>query len=178
MVNCGRWGAILRRGRLSVICAFLVFGGVTLLRHDLSTTRVGSSHLKPVASSSLPMADWLELLARLPVAFELNVGQSARPVRFLAHGSGYGLFLTRQEAVLSLSAGRGSAAPTVVMQFAGANPEADLSGTEKLPGRTNYFIGNDPSRWLRNVSQFARVRYASLYSGINLEFYGNVGRLE
>ena len=170
MVNCGRWGAILRRGRLSVICALLVFGGVTLLRHDLSTTPIASSHLKTVAPTSL--------LARLPVAFELNIGQSAGAVKFLAHGSGYGLFLTRQEAVLSLSAGRGSSSPTVVMQFAGANPAADLSGTEKLPGHTNYFIGNDPSRWLRNVSQFARVRYARLYSGINLDFYGNEGHLE
>jgi len=170
MVNCGRWGAILRRGRLSVICALLVFGGVTLLRHDLSTTPIASSHLKTVEPSSL--------LARLPVAFELNVGQSAGPVKFLAHGSGYGLFLTPQEAVLSLSPAQGSSAPTVIMQFAGANPAADLSGTEKLPGHSNYFIGNDPSRWLRNGSQFARVRYGSLYSGINLDFYGNEGRLE
>ena len=32
MVNCGRWGAVLRRGRISVACALLVLGGVALIR--------------------------------------------------------------------------------------------------------------------------------------------------
>jgi hypothetical protein len=171
MVNCGRWGAVLRRGRLSVLCALLVFGGVTLLRHDLSTAPIASSHLKTVSPASL--------LARLPVAFEPNVGQSAEPVKFLAHGSGYGLFLTRGEAALSLSAAReGNSAPMVRMQFSGANPTTDVSATEKLAGRTNYFIGNDRSRWLRDVPQFGRVRYASLYPGIDLDFYGHEGHIE
>lgn len=172
MVNCGRWGAVLRRGRLSVLCALLVFGGVTLLRHDLSTTSPFlAPHSKTVATSSL--------LGRLPVAFEPNLGQAAAPVKFLAHGSGYGLFLTSHEAVLSLSAGRqGNSAPMVRMQFADANPAADVSATENLPGHTNYFIGNDRSRWLRNVPQFSRVRYRSLYSDIDLDFYGHEGRLE
>ena len=48
----------------------------------------------------------------------------------------------------------------------------------QLPGRSNYFIGNDPSRWRRNVPQFSRVQYRNLYSGIDLDFYGKQGRLE
>ena len=38
----------------------------------------------------------------LPMFFEPNQGQSAPPVKFLARGSGYGLFLTADEAVLQL----------------------------------------------------------------------------
>lgn len=171
MVNCGRWGAVLSRGRLSVLCALLVLGGVTLLRHDLSTTPTPSPYVKTSSPSSL--------LARLPVAFEPNVGQSVQPVKFLAHGSGYSLFLTSREAVLSLSASRrGAAAPVVKMQFADANPATEISATEKLPGHTNYFIGNDRSRWLRDVPQFSRVRYGNLYSGVDVDFYGHEGRLE
>src|SRR5512137_2042981 len=40
----------------------------------------------------------------LPLSFEANLGQSEKPVRFLARGQGYGLFITPTEAVLSLRA--------------------------------------------------------------------------
>src|SRR6266853_76931 len=39
---------------------------------------------------------------QLPLAFEANYGQSDREVRFIARGSGYGLFLTANQAVLAL----------------------------------------------------------------------------
>jgi hypothetical protein len=38
----------------------------------------------------------------LPLFFEANQGQTASQVKFLARGSGYGLFLTADEAVLEL----------------------------------------------------------------------------
>ena len=51
---------------------------------------------KAHASSSLPNS------LSLPLFFEPNQGQSASQVKFLAHGSGYGLFLTADEAVLQI----------------------------------------------------------------------------
>ena len=39
---------------------------------------------------------------QLPLSFEINQGQTDPTVNFLAHGAGYGLFLTPSEAVLSL----------------------------------------------------------------------------
>ena len=39
---------------------------------------------------------------KLPLSFEVNRGQSAKEVKFLARGQGYVLFLTRDEAVLAL----------------------------------------------------------------------------
>jgi len=41
---------------------------------------------------------------RLPLSFEANRGQVDTTVKYLARGSGYSLFLTSDEAVLSLSA--------------------------------------------------------------------------
>jgi hypothetical protein len=41
-------------------------------------------------------------VAGLPLSFEPNQGQSVAGVKFLAHGKGYGLFLTGTEAVLTL----------------------------------------------------------------------------
>ena len=45
-------------------------------------------------------------LAQLPLRFEVNNGQSSSAVRFLAQGSGYTLFLTATDAVLSLATAR------------------------------------------------------------------------
>lgn len=169
MVNCGWWGAVLRRGRISGACALLLLGGVLLFRHDARTSPTSSARVSPTVAPS-----WL---ARLPLAFEPNIGQSAAPVKFLTRGSGYGLFFTPTEAVLALAGSKGAKPVAVKMQFANA-VGANLAATEKLPGHTNYFLGKDPSRWVRNVSQFGRVRYAGLYHGIDLDFYGHEGRLE
>ena len=78
MANCGRSGAVLRRGRVSVLCALLVLGGVALFRED-------AFHApgKNLPASSLTSTS---LLARLPLVFEPNVGQSNQPVKFLARG--------------------------------------------------------------------------------------------
>src|SRR5581483_576828 len=62
--------------------------------------------------------------------------------------------------------------------LAGATATSQLSGFEPLPGKSNYFIGNDPAKWRTGIPQFARVRYASVYPGIDLVFYGNQGHLE
>jgi len=122
--------------------------------------------------------------AHLPLIFEPNQGQSDPQVKFLARGSGYGLFLTAEEAVLALQPSVDSRQTSarklsvVRMKLAGANTNPALNGTDQLPGKSNYFIGNDPAKWHRNVPQFARVRYQKVYPGIDLVYYGNQGRLE
>src|SRR5208337_2745882 len=52
-------------------------------------------------------------------------------------------------------------------------------GAEELPGKSNYFIGNDPQKWRTNVPNYAKVRYQGVYPGVDLVYYGNQGgRLE
>ena len=58
------------------------------------------------AADGHPAADY----GRLPLHFEPNEGQSDGRVKFLAHGRGYGLFLTTSEAVLSLRDGASGSA--------------------------------------------------------------------
>jgi uncharacterized repeat protein (TIGR01451 family) len=127
------------------------------------------------------------LLSQLPLLFEPNLGQvnssqSDSAVKFLARGSGYSLFLDSEGATLALRspAHAGSAARTesVRMKLAGASPSARIAGTDLLPGKSNYFIGNDRSKWRSNIPQFARVSYEDVYPGIHLVFYGKQGQLE
>lgn len=116
----------------------------------------------------------------LPLIFEANQGQTDSRVKFLSRGSGYGLFLTANQAVLSLRqpSHRATDFSVLQMQLAGANPDSKVSGENLLPGKSNYFVGNDPSKWRRDVPQFASVRYRDVYPGIDLVYHGNQGRLE
>lgn len=176
MVNRGGVGAVLARGRAAMVFLCLASGGFFLLRHDLSTQAAASQPAK-----SMPTAD---VLGRLPLIFEANQGQAASPVKFEARGSGYGLLLTQNQAVLTVPDGgarsaQGLPLPAVVtMQFAGANPGSEPYGDQRLPGHSNYFLGNDRSQWRTNVPQFRRVAYRDLYRGVDLDFYGRQGRLE
>jgi len=64
------------------------------------------------------------------------------------------------------------------MNLVGANPASQIAGLEELPGRSNYFIGNDPKKWRTNVPNYAKVRYKAIYPGVDLVYYGNQRHLE
>jgi len=143
----------------------------------------------------------------LPLSFEANRGQADPRVRFLSRGRGHGLFLTSREAILTMDrstektvtgAGLGrtqvtgrvapifrtehdsepSKSTSLRMSLAGANPEAIVAGLDELPGKANYFLGNDQKKWRTNVPTYARVKYENIYSGVDLIYYGNQQDLE
>jgi YVTN family beta-propeller protein len=130
---------------------------------------------------------------RLPLRFEPNAGQTDPRVKFLSHGGGHTLFLTSTEAVLSLNkkrddgvslraadykAARETESFVLRMKLLGANPHAVATGLEHLPGKSNYFIGNNPAKWHTNVSTYGKVQFSHVYPGIDLVYYGNERDLE
>jgi hypothetical protein len=64
------------------------------------------------------------------------------------------------------------------MKLRGANPAAEVTGVDEQAGTSNYFIGNDPAKWRTGVPTYAKVKYAGIYSGIDLVYYGNQRQLE
>jgi hypothetical protein len=136
---------------------------------------------KPAQTKSSPA---LTSYGHLPLMFEPNLGQTDPQVRFIARGSGYGLFLTDQDAVLSLQRSRRVGNEKTVtgsvvrMKLASANSNAQVAGAEALRGTSNYLIGNDATKWQRDIPQYARVRYSNVYPGVDLVYYGNQGQLE
>jgi len=129
-------------------------------------------------------------LGTLPVAFETNLGQIRKDAKFVSRGLSYSAYLTAEGMVLSLkpnsqretiaAANDRTVKPPTILQFnllgSAANPPA--VGEMQLPGRVNYFLGQDPRRWRTNVPLYSRVRYKQVYPGIDLVYYGNARRLE
>jgi uncharacterized repeat protein (TIGR01451 family) len=131
---------------------------------------------------------------KLPMRFEANEGQSDARVKFKSRGAGYAVFLTEDETVLQLhkpkpgdeKAGEPERKMTdqpaesavLRMKLVGSNPSSRVSGIAKLQTASNYFIGNDPAAWRKGISNYAKVKYDSVYPGIDLVWYGNQQLLE
>src|SRR6266568_21017 len=67
---------------------------------------------------------------------------------------------------------------TLRMKLVGANQAAKVAALEELPGKSNYFIGSDPKKWRTDVPTYGKVKYAGVYPGIDLVYYGNQRQLE
>lgn len=150
------------------------------------TARIGA-----VARSGDPQARKQEAkvrenIGRLPLSFERNVGQAAAGVNFVARGPGYALYLSPTSAVVGMAerpdlapqTGRKPRSRVLRMRLAGGNRLARTAGDGRLPGKANYFMGDDPSKWLRDVETFGKVRYRSVYRGVDVVYYGNQQQLE
>ena len=119
----------------------------------------------------------LALPASLPLCFEAGPGQANAPAQFIARGHDYQFQISAAGAQIALRKTAAESA-AVRMQFAGANPQAQISGDAELPGKINYLTGSEPAQWRVGVATFARVRVGGLYPGVNLVYYGNRQQLE
>lgn len=160
----------------------------------------------------LGQARLAEAYAKLPMGFELNVGQTDGSVRFICRNRGSVLFLAPGQSEISFDSNEGretyltralgnvspsparsslgqasgyeSAKPgrreraVLKLKLLGRNPASRLVGLEELPGRVNYFIGDDPGLWHTNIPTYARVKYENVYHGIDLIYHGDNGQLE
>lgn len=131
---------------------------------------------------------------QLPLNFEANLGQVDAQVKFVTRGRGYTLFLTATEALLALpeqkpedgvsawltpkSKIENPESVVLRMKLIGANPAPQIAGMDQLPGKSNYFIGNDPKKWHTNIPHYARVRCKDVYPGVDLVYYGKERQLE
>jgi len=135
----------------------------------------------PADSGARPAAGHGEL-NRLPLNFEANEGQVAsREIDYVAHGKSYAIALSDAGAVLTLAPAPNRAtsqADRVSLHLLGSHVVRQPSAEQPLPGKVNYFVGNDPAQWRRDVPTYGRVRYSAVYPGVDLVYYGNQGQLE
>ncbi|MGA2610109.1 MAG: choice-of-anchor D domain-containing protein [Terriglobia bacterium] len=230
--------------RIVLCCGFVGLSFLAIVGFGLLQRSQASENILPHRQvSAAPTETHPKLVAtygKLPLGFEANQGQVGGPVKFLSHGRGSTIFLTADEAVLTLrksqprmsrfgkfglpgrldpfgpldqrggrwpshagdwkslwrslipdvgqllpdpSAGKAGVAwgleseplQVVRMRLVGGNAKARVVGLDELPGRSNYFIGNDPKKWRTNVPTYAKVRFHDVCSGVDLVYYGNQG---
>ena len=153
-------------------------GGKALLALLVGALANGASGGNALAAETQPSMAQRASIAGVPLNFERNLGQAPDEIQFLAHGPAYAIELTEQGAALAFGDRTSGAAKVIRLRVQGADPHSRPTAEEPLPGRVNYFIGSDPSKWHTNVATYNKVRYAGVYPGIDLLYYGTEGRLE
>jgi len=117
-----------------------------------------------------PAPDALRILATAPLRFEPAAEGS--PARFVARGVHFRYEFSPGQTVLH------TGGKALRLRFEGATAQARIDGEEKLASKTNFYIGNDPSKWRTSVPNYGRIAVHGLYPGIDLLYYGNPGELE
>src|SRR5262245_45003840 len=82
------------------------------------------------------------VMNRLPLAFETNRGQAPEGFDFLVRCRGYHAFVRSSGIVFSFDG------DALAMSMEGADRRAPATDGLALPGRVNYFLGNDASKWI------------------------------
>lgn len=164
----------------------LVIGIVCLVTTFASVIFVGAGNDQYSPATTVDQyskAKVADRFGRLPLSFEPNKGQTEQSIKFLSRGPGYDLFLSANEAVLTLrkpqhpdtKAVEGS---VLRLKMIGANSAPQVEGHDELPGKVNYFTGSDPEKWLRNIPTYRKVYFKSVYPGIDMVYYGNQREFE
>src|SRR5437868_1815573 len=102
-----------------------------------------AAETKPLSATSTPnRAQVAQNYARLPLAFERNLGQADPAVQFFSRGHGYLLMLERQRASLVLKSSKDAPPAVFGLALLNANVNAGIAGEQQLPGRANYLVGD------------------------------------
>ena len=111
------------------------------------------------------------LKAAPPLRFERHQ-EAGGPSGFVARGPGYAALLTPAGAEVRVGDG------SFRLELERANLAARWEAQRPLPGKSHYFMGNDPRQWQLGVTGFGRVCLRGVYTGIDLAYYGNRQQLE
>ena len=178
----GRLFRTMRSNALALIALALAatapLGWMALRLPDIAPRHAGAGRTpaSPSVAATVDQATAARvrgILATLPLSFEPNFGQTDPAVQFVSRGRGFTLFLTSTEAVLVLQQPAAAAGAGVFrMRLVGARGQLHARGTQELPGRSSYFVGNDPRRWRSAVPTYAQVEYQDVYPGIDLVYHG------
>ncbi len=129
----------------------------------------------------------------LPLAFEVNRGQAEGGVRFVTHAGDASVSITSSGATLAFNhssasrpAARGPVQPLATpatsdvlsIEAVGGASTTPVTGVQALPGVVNYYVGNDPAKWLRGVPTYSQVQSDDVLPGVDMAWYGTDGDLE
>lgn len=118
----------------------------------------------------------IETFGRLPIAFEQNQGQADREVSYLARTAAFDVFFV--DGATRIVKRNADGADVVDIRLVGGHSNVAPIGSEPLQQRTNYIRGVRASDTAVDIANFAKVRFESVYPGIDLVYYGTNGELE
>ncbi len=122
---------------------------------------------------------------KVPLYFTANQGQTDQSVKFISKGNNCTMYFMPHQTTFFVSdeGSRQVRSEKAVgfafhLSFVNSNTSASISGEAKLEGASNYFLGNEPGKWVRDVTNYQRLVIKDLYDGIDVLYYGKADNLE
>ena len=115
--------------------------------------------------------------SKLPLSFIENQGQKDPAVLFHVEAADRSIYFTPDGVIFS-SPGQDGDPIAVSMAVLGYRHDAAVEGVTPLPGKANFFMGNDPESWITDVPTYAGVAYREVIPGVDLLFGGTEGTLK
>ncbi len=147
----------------------------------------------PVPSSAASeLCSTADFFDDTPLAFTKNAGQWDDRILFRAENDGATMWFLNDGAYYQFermpstatlpdqSPGESDDSECLMIKaaFIGVDETARVTGQDILGHYSNYFLGNDQSRWRTNVPSFETITYHDIYPGIDLKYYGNGYQME
>lgn len=109
----------------------------------------------------------------IPSYFIKNEGQLERNIKYYKMENDNAVFFVEDGVYLTLRSGKErNSIETVKIVFCGANRNFEIVGEEELKGKVNYFIGNNPHKWIKEIPMFGKIRLKDVYDGVDIVFHG------
>jgi hypothetical protein len=166
-----------------VLVMLLIFSGIAGAQLSLNTASPG----KMVMTN----------LSAMPLAFSQNLGQWNEKALFKADAGGATFWFCSNEVALvftrdtheliedGMPNNQGmpdkfnypkykKESMALYAKFIGANPNPEIFPEDRLGYNSNYFHGDEPSKWATDVPNYTSLTYKDIYPGIDLKYHGNV----
>lgn len=149
-----------------------------------STSRLSFILIMVVALLALTMAPavadgTVEVdISRIPLVFIENQGQKSAEVLYHADAAGHSIYFTPDAIVYATGSDNAQSGSVIEISVLGQNTPALVEGLDPLPGTANFFIGDDPGRWISSVPTYGQIRYGNVLGGVDIIYYGTQGMLK
>jgi len=112
-----------------------------------------------------------------PFYFIKNEGQVDKKVLSYANIKGNNVWFT-DDGMIIFDINSPEKRDVIRMNFKGKNPDSYFETAQPLQGKVNYFIGDNPDKWRKDIPIFQEAIYRNLYNNIDLKLYENKGQIE
>lgn len=157
--NASLIGSIMLKKWIVIQIFILVFSSVfTLSAPNGSPRSLDTPNLEVVNHDSLENSQEI---------FVENLGQFEDGFRFVGETSFGRIGFMDSKIIFDL---KGDDGGTVLEYSFPSSNKVEPAGQVGLPGKYNYFIGNDPDRWIIGAKSFRMVFFEDLWDGIDLRY--------
>ncbi|MBN1226209.1 MAG: hypothetical protein JXA79_04410, partial [Deltaproteobacteria bacterium] len=136
-----------------------------------------------------PKVSLINSYGTMPLSFIQNNGQLNSTVSYYLKGERGNIYFTKEGIIYNLLSGPALSSLkksklnilkglSFSLKPLGANKNIRLFSRNTLPGRVNYFTGNNPKNWCTDIPTYKEIIYKNIYHGIDMKIYGNNTRME